>query len=308
VSYRVESADHPLATALRLLRYPFSLAIRAREARATSRATYGLRVCRHLLEGLENYGTKEPTDTSSYSIEHILPQNERLRAEWRDMLGKDWKDTQKTWLDRLGNLTLTGYNSKYSDRPFEKKKTIPGGFAESSVRLNKFVREQPVWTEKEIKARTNFLAKRAVDIWPALSVDQSLIEAANRAELKAMAAKQDVSKVQMSTEAKALFEDLRKRLFEIDDDILELAEKDSVSYHSPNFFLEILPRRYSLGVLLPLDFTEIDDPSGLAQDATEWKFFTHAKHEAGVFVRVNDVESISSSIPLIRQAHAAANE
>ena len=33
---------------------------------------FGLRICRHLLEGLENYDTKEPTDTSSYSIEHII--------------------------------------------------------------------------------------------------------------------------------------------------------------------------------------------------------------------------------------------
>jgi Protein of unknown function (DUF1524) len=87
---------------------------------------YGLRVCRHLLEGLENFGTKEPTDTSSYSIEHIMPQNDRLRAEWRKMLGDNWKDAQKTWLHRLGNLTLTGYNTKYSDRPFDEKKTIAG--------------------------------------------------------------------------------------------------------------------------------------------------------------------------------------
>jgi hypothetical protein len=72
---------------------------------------YGLRICRHLLEGLENHGTKEPTDTSSYSIEHIMPQNERLSRGWRDMLGESWKDNQKTWLHRLGNLTLTGYNS-----------------------------------------------------------------------------------------------------------------------------------------------------------------------------------------------------
>ena len=79
---------------------------------------YGLRVCRHLLEELENHDTKEPTDTSAYSIEHIMPQNERLSAEWRTMLGENWKEVPKTWLHRLGNLTLTGYNSKYSDRPF----------------------------------------------------------------------------------------------------------------------------------------------------------------------------------------------
>lgn len=140
---------------------------------------YRLRVCRHLLEGLENHGTKEPTDTTAYSIEHIMPQNERLRAEWRTMLGENWKEVQKTWLNRLGNLTLTGYNSKYSDRPFHEKKTVPGGFSDSSVRLNRFVREQPVWTAQEIKKRTEALAQRAVDAWPPLSVPRSLIDAAN---------------------------------------------------------------------------------------------------------------------------------
>ena len=74
---------------------------------------YGLRVCRFLLEGLENYGTREPTDTSGYSIEHIFPQNERLPLEWRTMLGENWKEVQSTWLHRLGNLTLTGYNTIY---------------------------------------------------------------------------------------------------------------------------------------------------------------------------------------------------
>jgi uncharacterized protein with ParB-like and HNH nuclease domain len=196
---------------------------------------YGLRVCRHLLEGLENHGTKEPTDTSAYSIEHIMPQNERLRAEWRKMLGDNWKDVQKTWLHRLGNLTLTGYNSTYSDRPFEEKKTIKGGFSDSAVRLNKFVREQPVWTEKEISVRTNDLAARGVQIWGRLSVAQSLIDAADHREKRKLAARQDVSKIKMSNEARSLFEELRARVKALDSDILELAEPNSVSYHGPAF-------------------------------------------------------------------------
>ena len=74
------------------------------------------------------------------------------------MLGENWKDVQKTWLNRLGNLTLTGYNSTYSDRRFAEKKTVAGGFSDSSVRLNRFVREQPVWTAEEISSRTEALA------------------------------------------------------------------------------------------------------------------------------------------------------
>jgi hypothetical protein len=35
-------------------------------------------------EFVENFETKEPTDTSSYSIEYIMPQKDRLRSEWRE--------------------------------------------------------------------------------------------------------------------------------------------------------------------------------------------------------------------------------
>lgn len=269
---------------------------------------YGLRACRHLLEGLENYGSKEPTDTSAYSIEHIMPQNDRLRAEWRKMLGDNWKDVQKTWLHRLGNLTLTGYNSKYSDRSFDEKKTIAGGFADSSVRLNKYVRDQPVWTANEINIRTDALAGRAVDAWPALSVAQSLIDAAGHLEKRKLAERQDIGKIKMSAEARTLFEELRARVMTLDSDILELAEPNSVSYHGPSFFLEVLPRRYKLTLLLALDFNEVDDPSGLAKDATEKKFFVHARHEGGVSLSVWNTADIESAVPLIRQAHAASIE
>ena len=96
----------------------------------TDRDVYGKRVCFELLDRLENDGSKEPTDTTNYSIEHIMPQNDKLPAEWREMLGAHWADVQRQWLHRLGNLTLTGYNSKYSDRQFAEKKTISGGFEE----------------------------------------------------------------------------------------------------------------------------------------------------------------------------------
>jgi hypothetical protein len=162
------------------------------------------------------------------------------------MLGENWKAIQKTWLRRLGNLTLTGYNSKYSDRTFDEKKTVEGGFSDSSVRLNKFVREQSAWTEKEIATRTNTLAQRAIVCWPGLSVQQSLVKAANHLEKSELAKRQDVSKIAMSSEARDLFETLRARIIEIDRDVLELAESKSISYHNPQLFLEVLPRRYRI--------------------------------------------------------------
>src|SRR5260370_12935319 len=102
---------------------------------------YGKRVCFDLLDRLENHGSKEVTDTSKYSIEHIMPQNEKLSREWRRMLGEHWQEVHREWLHRLGKLTLTGYQRQSSDRAIAEKKKNPYGFNDSAVRLNKFLPE-----------------------------------------------------------------------------------------------------------------------------------------------------------------------
>ena len=206
------------------------------------RDIYSKRVCFDLLDRLENHGSKEHTDTSKYSIEHIMPQNEKLIPEWREMLGENWRDAHREWLHRLGNLTLTGYNSTYSDRPFSDKKTIPGGFEQSSIRLNKFVREQAQWTVVEIEQRGKDLAHRALSIWPPLVVNKDLINAADQEDMRALAKRRDVAKIQMTDTARGFFEILRGRIQEMDGEIIELAEQKTVSYHGPAFFVEVLPR------------------------------------------------------------------
>lgn len=270
------------------------------------RDIYGLRVCGYLLDRLENHGSNEPTDTSPYTIEHIMPQNEKLPEAWQTMLGKDWKKIQPVWVHRLGNLTLTGYNSTYSDRPFEEKKSIPDGFEFSSVRLNKFVREQTQWTPTEIEQRSQLLTDRALEIWPSLEVDVAAIESAKQTEMRELAGRRDVAKVPMTVAARSLFEKLRLQIREIDPAILELAESKSVSYHALGFFLEVLPRTQRLTLLLPLDHAEIEDPHGLASDATEWKFLFYAKHEGGVLLRIKHDQDIDHAMPIIRQAYSLA--
>jgi len=266
------------------------------------RDIYGKRVCFDLLDRLENYGSKEPTDTSKYSIEHIMPQNPKLTLDWRKMLGENWREVQRQWLHRLGNLTLTGYNSSYSDRPFSEKKKIKGGFEESSVRLNKFVREQSEWTSVEMERRGKTLANRALSVWPPLVVEQSLIDAAKIAEMKLLSKQQDTAKVPMSEDARRLFDELRVKVLQIDTNIIEIAEQKSISYHGPAFFLEILPRKNRITLLLDLDFNEVDDPMDMARDASEYKFLVNAVYEGGVLVSILDTEDIENSLPLIRQA------
>lgn len=131
-----------------------------------SGSLYGRRALKFLLRRIENEGRKEPVSVADYTIEHILPQNPDLSEPWRLDLGIDWQNVQATWLHTLGNLTLTGYNSEYSDRPFVEKRDMSGGFAHSPLRLNDGLGQISAWNENAILARGEKLAQQAMAIWP----------------------------------------------------------------------------------------------------------------------------------------------
>ena len=268
---------------------------------------YRLRICWNLLVRLENAETEEPSDTSKLSIEHIMPQNENLLPAWREMLGSDWKEVQEAWLHRLGNLTLTAYNSTYSDRPFEEKKSIPGGFDDSAVRLNKFVRNQSVWTKAEMEERGEILADRAIKIWPRLQVDEASVTEAEIDELRMRAKRRSPEEIDMDSGARAIFGAVRQEVLGLGN-VIEITESKSVSYHHvTKFFLEILPRRGYLALVMPLDFSEVDDPEGLVSDATTWKFIPNSNYDVGIIMDLWSRDRIEKAMPIIRQAFTVAD-
>jgi len=306
VTYRVDGTA-PLASlrvALGRLRDAYRFPSDEEFERALQdRDLYGTRHCHYMLDRFENHGSKEPTDTSGYTVEHILPQNEKLSEEWRRMLGDTWQAVRRAWLHRLGNLTLTGYNSEYSDRSFDEKKTIKGGFNESSVRLNKYVREQSVWTEVQMQERGAALAKRAQAIWIALNVDDAAIKKAQQGDLRVRAGARTVAAVPMSASARSLLDLLRPQILGLGPNVLEVSESRSVSYHAADFFVEVLPRKHRIVLLLDLDFNECKDVDDQTSDATEYKFLFHATHEGGVMYHLNDASHIGGAMRMIRLAY-----
>ena len=129
----------------------------------------------YIFERFENFDTIEDKDIyrhiddGDYSIEHIMPQH--LTPNWQESLGEAYEEIHETWLHRIANLTLTGYNSKYSNSPFEEKKNMDHGFAQSGLRMNTFVASKDKWTLEEIEERNSLLMKQALKIWPAPSTD-----------------------------------------------------------------------------------------------------------------------------------------
>lgn len=124
----------------------------------------------YIFERLENYNHIESLSiyeglkNNDYSIEHIMPQ--KLSINWKEMLGSNYKLVYDNYLNSLGNLTITGYNSKYSNKSFEEKQNMKKGFKDSHfIVLNKLPAKKQNWTETEIIERTNQLIDFAMKIW-----------------------------------------------------------------------------------------------------------------------------------------------
>lgn len=278
-----------------------------------SRNIYEAKTRHYLLSRLTN-DTRERIDTSNLTIEHIMPQSENLPQEWRKMLGDDWRAIHDKYLHRLGNLTLTGYNAEYSNRPFADKKSFTDkegrqvGLDYSPVRINDYVRDADRWTGDEIDERGRLLAGEAVRIWRSLTVDERLIREAALEDRKRSAADYEVGEIPFDENAKALFEKLQTLIKSMGEDVHELGAKNSAVYVVYDFFVEIIPRRNKLAILLNLDFEECEDPEELARDATEWAYITNASERGGVLATVTDSDEIPSAVDLIRQAYEKATE
>lgn len=272
-----------------------------------SRDVYDMRTCFYLLDRLENF-SKERIDTALFTIEHVMPQNEDLRLEWRTMLGSDWQAVQETWLHRLGNLTLTGYNSTYSDRPFADKKTIAGGFSDSPLRLNKFIREQSAWTATTIEQRGKQLAEKALAVWRPLVVDPLAVKQRELEEHKALAANYKIENLEADESAKRLLDVLRPQIQALGPDVVELPNDRSVIYRVFDFVVEIIPRKQRLSLLLNLDFADCEDPSGKARDATEFAFIIGATEAGGVLYNLDSEDDVSAAINVVRQAYERVTE
>lgn len=134
------------------------------------------RIRKHLLDKLENHERKERVNVEDYTLEHIMPQNKNLSEEWKNDLGENWAEIHEKHLHTAGNLTLTGYNSELSDKPFLEKRNMEGGFADSPIRLNAELAKLEHWNEDEIIKRGNTLSNKAIQIWKYPQLPQDILE------------------------------------------------------------------------------------------------------------------------------------
>lgn len=101
-----------------------------------------------------------------WTIEHIFPEGKNIPQHWVDMIAGGDKTLAKEYLElyvhKIGNLTITGYNSTLSNLSFvEKRDRVNSqklfvGY-KNGLEINKEISEKDSWTVQDIKDRTDKL-------------------------------------------------------------------------------------------------------------------------------------------------------
>ena len=151
-----------------------------------------------LFERMENLDSKEADENiiqkmadGKISIEHVMPQH--LSPHWRNALGPEADRIVEQYLHTFANLTLTGYNVDYSNRPYSDKwngytytkkdkdtkevKTITVyGYKDSAFKLSNYMKLHQQWTEKELIERGKLLLDNFFHLWPMITTDYKPLE------------------------------------------------------------------------------------------------------------------------------------
>jgi predicted transport protein len=227
-----------------------------------------------------------------------MPQNESLSSEWKSDLGPDWERIHKTYLHTLGNLTLTGYNSEYSDRSFKEKLEMKGGFKESPIRINKDIALVNRWTEQSIIARANKLAEQAIAVWEVPMLSEDIIQLYKPKTPTLVEYSIEDHPHLKSGIIKELFEEFRKQVLALDPIVIEEYLKLYVAYKAETNFVDVVPQAKRLRLSINIPFPEINDPRGLAKDVSALGRWGNGDVEVGL----SNKEELPYVIGLVRQA------
>ncbi|GAA9879191.1 DUF262 and DUF1524 domain-containing protein [Helicobacter pylori] len=250
------------------------------------------------LERLENFDTKESVNTKGLTIEHIMPQKLTETEEWKKDLGENFQEIHDKYLHTIGNLTLTGYNSEYSNNSFQEKRDMEKGFKDSPLRLNHGLRDLKSFGEEEIKKRANDLADLALKIWTYPSLDAETLEKYKPKKDKKEKEVYDLSSYKFGSHSRELFDILRKEIKALDERIVENFNQDYISCKFSKNFVDIVVQTKDLKLYLNMKFNELQDEKNLARDMTNKGHLGNGDIE----VKLKTKENIPYCLGLIKQA------
>jgi uncharacterized protein with ParB-like and HNH nuclease domain/predicted transport protein len=267
-------------------------------ARMQDRDLYNFRSKTYWLRRFENFERKERVPVDDYTIEHIMPQNEKLSSEWRADLGSNWAVVQERWLHTLGNLTLTGYNSEYSDKPFIEKLNMKGGFKESPLKVNEGLQNIELWNEDAILKRAGRLARQAAKVWAIPDLPAEILSGYQDQKVE----RDQYSIVDhahlSSGPIRSLFDAFSREVTALDPCVSEEFLKLYVAYKAETNFVDVVPQAKALRLSLNIDLADLQDPHNIAIDVSQVGRWGNGNSE----VKLRELKELPYVIGLVRQA------
>ena len=260
------------------------------------RNMYSIRISNYMYVKMENEGNKETIPYEGYTIEHILPQNKNMRKEWKDALGENYEEVQAQYINNLGNLTLTRYNSEMGDKPFSEKLEV---YKESAMHmLNKYVVQQTTWNKETIEERAIKLAECACKAWeyPSMSED---IKAKYQKTEEPVQKTYDLGQYDFSNGmVEILYHKLHEAILQVEPKAKVEYKKLYIAYKLKTNFVDIVVQKSRLRLAINLGFDEVYDPSGICRDVTDLGRWGNGDVEIGF----ESLSMLDSVIEIIKQA------
>ncbi|GAA8934030.1 hypothetical protein HpEKB16_13530 [Helicobacter pylori] len=257
---------------------------------------YKFELITYFFNRMENFEREERVYTHEYTIEHIMPQ--KLTEEWKKDLGENFQEIHNKYLHTIGNLTLTGYNSEYSNKSLQEKQGMEKGFKNSPLRLNQSLRDLEPFGEEEIKKRANVLVDLALKIWTYPNLNAETLEKYKPKKDKKEKKVYDLNSYKFSSHSRELFDILSKEIKALDEKIVENFNQDYISYKFSKNFVDIVVQTENLKLYLNMKFNELQDEKNLARDMTNKGHLGNGDIE----VKLETKENIPYCLGLIKQA------
>ena len=110
-----------------------------------------------------------------WTIEHIFPEGDNIPQCWVDMIANgDKKLTnqyREDYTHKIGNLTITGYNSTLGNKSFEEKRDRKSKDGQryigykNGLEINKEIAQKEQWTIEDIQKRTDSLVTELLRVY-----------------------------------------------------------------------------------------------------------------------------------------------
>jgi predicted transport protein len=177
---------------------------------------------------------------------------------------------------------------------------MKGGFADSPIRLNNSLAKLENWNETEILKRADILVTLATKIWTCPELAEEVLEGYKVVEEKVEKEYtiSDHKHLAEDQPMRPLFDELRKRILNLDSSVKEEFLKLYVAYKATTNFVDIVPQKSKLRLSLNLKFEDINDPKGICKDITDVGRWGNGDVE----VSISKVEDLDYILFLIKQS------